>query len=96
MTTLDHSTPVNWHACPECGYRMDRATEINGAIIAPKTGDVSLCLKCATLLRFLVTDGGVVSVSKATDEDWAGIAPDQLAVVRFLQRQIKDHLTILN
>ena len=37
--------------CPVCGYVMDMATGVNNTG-GPVEGDISICMKCSTLLVF--------------------------------------------
>jgi hypothetical protein len=45
-TTFD----LNGH-CPRCGYEFTAATPLTG-MEAPKHGDFSVCIKCASILRY--------------------------------------------
>ena len=38
--------------CPECGYEVDSATCPDDLLATPAEGDLSVCLKCATPLKF--------------------------------------------
>jgi len=43
-------------ACPHCGYKSDRASEIRGSghvrSAVPEPGDFTLCFGCAGVLKF--------------------------------------------
>ena len=41
----------NQSRCPECGHKLDAATDINENK-APKAGDISLCINCGAVLEF--------------------------------------------
>ena len=43
--------PVPESECPFCGYEMDVATSLDDAV-PPSAGDLSMCLKCLSVLRF--------------------------------------------
>lgn len=38
--------------CPECGYRMDRSTNVVGDEGGPAEGDWVVCINCAAALRY--------------------------------------------
>lgn len=38
--------------CPYCGKEFDCATELNGEVKGPSSGDWSVCIACAKPLRF--------------------------------------------
>lgn len=40
------------HACPKCNAKLDGVTEMGEGDGLPNPGDVSVCLYCATILRF--------------------------------------------
>lgn len=39
-------------ACPLCGYRLDRASDLLGHGAVPKPGDISFCLSCGAINAF--------------------------------------------
>ena len=56
-------TPASY--CPGCNYRFDRATSTFDDQVRPKPGDITICIKCATVLIF----NGDMSARLATDGD---------------------------
>lgn len=47
---VDFDMPVS--VCPECGYKLERATETLRDGRRPGPGDFSVCMMCAAVLRF--------------------------------------------
>lgn len=43
---------VQKDTCPNCGTLLDSATISQGKQCKPVVGDLSVCIKCATLLEF--------------------------------------------
>lgn len=65
-------THRNQHgACPHCGRRQDAGTNMTGDV-APKPGDVSICIRCAGVSVFEL--GGERRLP--TDEEVAEFAAD--------------------
>jgi hypothetical protein len=44
-------TRLELQFCPQCGYSLDAHTNTTGDG-APEVGDISVCIECASLLRF--------------------------------------------
>ena len=42
--------------CDNCGYQLDAVSGIDGEFV-PKTGDVSVCMKCGARRIFVIDDG---------------------------------------
>lgn len=42
--------------CPDCKYKFDTHSEINGENVKPKEGDYSVCLNCGEILMFNGTE----------------------------------------
>jgi len=38
--------------CPNCGGKLDAASEVFGGNAAPRPDDLSVCIHCATMLKF--------------------------------------------
>jgi hypothetical protein len=38
--------------CPKCGYTLDAATKVQGDQGGPEDGDVTVCIKCASVLQY--------------------------------------------
>lgn len=45
------TTEIAQDTCPECGKNMDRATSLTGDHV-PAPGDITVCIKCAKILKF--------------------------------------------
>lgn len=64
-------------ACPWCGHRIDAATEAakgfdpaDGQPRAPKDGDVSICIKCCSVMVFAATPPAArLRLRRATTEE---------------------------
>lgn len=37
--------------CPNCGHDLDSATSVDSEDVMPREGDITICIKCATILR---------------------------------------------
>lgn len=63
------------YTCPGCGYKFDCATVIGKKEkYTPRQGDFSICLKCASVLRY--AKGNVIM---ATDKEMREeLEPDKL------------------
>jgi hypothetical protein len=48
---MNESIKMGTDHCPECGYEVDRATEVTGDSL-PAPGDISICFKCGAFLQF--------------------------------------------
>ncbi len=44
------SLPIG--SCPVCDYMMDSATDLSNEKVEPQPDDLSVCLKCTSILRF--------------------------------------------
>jgi hypothetical protein len=58
--------------CPYCGYHFNRASNIEEPELAPKLGDIMLCLDCGEAGIF----GDDQRLRKPTDEEHVEIAAD--------------------
>jgi hypothetical protein len=72
--------------CPDCGHYLDAATGEEGA--KPKTGDFSICINCATVMRF-TTPPEMEKVTEAElnalpAEDAAGIAEARKSILEIV------------
>lgn len=38
--------------CPQCGYELDASTKVQGDKGGPVEGDVTVCIRCASVLQF--------------------------------------------
>lgn len=38
--------------CPKCGYTFDAATKLEGDKGIPESGDLTVCIGCASMLEF--------------------------------------------
>lgn len=78
------STSIPAQACPNCGYKMDKAADPTDNCRVPNRGDFTLCLACTALLRF----GDDLLFRKTTDEDVKELDAEQL---RFIERAREEH-----
>lgn len=53
--------------CDNCGYQLDAVSGVDGEFI-PKTGDVSICLKCGARRIFVIEDGHLSRRMPTEDE----------------------------
>ena len=68
--------------CPQCGYHIDRASFGDNP---PHGGDVSVCLKCATALKF----NADLSLRTMTTDEMIAMEPRMRAQVVRIQRGIR-------
>lgn len=57
--------------CPECSAVLDSATAADGSAQQPKPGDCTVCMYCATMLRFTRD----LSVERLTDAEMRKFPP---------------------
>lgn len=70
--------------CPRCGYQFDRCTGVLDETHVPKNGDVSLCMRCGTVLIFTAD----LHQRLANETDLQQLSDDQLALLLRAQRAI--------
>jgi hypothetical protein len=74
--------------CPECGFPCDGCSHADGKDILPEEGDFSICISCATPLRF----NADLSVRKMVPDDWLE-APkgffEHLEIVKSIARRLE-------
>lgn len=58
--------------CPSCGKLLSGATSLNEEDALPSPGDISVCMDCATILKF-DNDLRLVAIS---NEEFAGYPED--------------------
>ena len=73
--------------CPACGHEFDAATNMTDTA-APKPGDLSVCISCATVLEF----GFNLKHALFPTERLAKLPPDTLAAVARAQFAIRSVL----
>lgn len=83
----DAGKPLPTAACPNCGYKTDAATLCDEA--APKDSrpcpaDITVCLRCATVLQF--TEDMML---QPFDIDAGGVDDDTRFQVRRIQQNIR-------
>lgn len=83
MTT--HRTPVQ--TCPSCTYKLDAATNALGNERSPVPGDISICGRCGTFLKF----GEDLSIGVLPDAEFQALGADEQDNLRRLQRVLKRH-----
>lgn len=66
---------VKTQLCLKCGYATDRASNIAGARRRPKSGDVTVCFRCAHIMLF----GPDLTMRDPTPEELADILKDPKA-----------------
>lgn len=62
LVTTRHATSN----CPTCGAGFDAASAVDGEDVAPKPGDISVCLYCGEWLMF---DDDTLPTLKPTEEE---------------------------
>lgn len=67
-------TEITEH-CDQCGYKLDAVSGLDGAFV-PKTGDVSVCMKCGARRIFIVMDGHM-SRRLPTEDEVLEMAEDE-------------------
>jgi hypothetical protein len=72
--------------CPDCGYELDAATGVTDQAAVPSPGDLSLCLRCTTLLRFDAT----MHVRALSPAEFRELPEDVRAWLRQLQRVARE------
>jgi hypothetical protein len=73
-------------SCPACNRKIDEATAIQEDRAKPMVGDISVCLYCGTLLRFITVDP--LRCRIMTDLDLKDISPESYAKLKFIQARI--------
>lgn len=76
--------------CPNCGTKLDGATDIGMSGGRPGKGDFSICLSCATILRF--EEGS--SLRLAEDSDFDGAPFQFVEALAEMQRMAKMNLAV--
>jgi hypothetical protein len=68
--------------CPQCKRLLDGATNAGDSTSRPKSGDISVCIGCATVLTFTKT-----GIDRASAEDAA--RPDIRRVVAAIEETMR-------
>jgi len=76
-------------ACPRCGYQMDTAECFLEPKADPKPGDISICMNCGDLLKFLFDLSFAVPTSDEEVNIYLTATPKQLKLLRVTQAFIK-------
>lgn len=71
--------------CPVCDYVFNCADSVSGENITPKEGDITFCLKCATILIF----DSKVKVKLPTQEFFESIPVEIMIKLVLSQRLIR-------
>lgn len=61
--------------CPSCGYLMDSATCLADERKRPNAGDLSICIKCVSFLRF----DQDLHLRAMTPDEFKALHPDERA-----------------
>ena len=72
----DGTPQIPTQMCIECGYVMDAATHSLRSKVAPKPGDLALCLNCGHAMIF----DDNMRHREITPEEWGVIATDSRLV----------------
>lgn len=70
--------------CPSCDKRLDAASTLENDDIQPKSGDVSICLYCASFLTFTEN----LSIRLLTTEEIAELEDNIRIVLMKMRRAI--------
>ena len=68
--------------CPQCGYVADCDSEAFGRTVAPKPGDVAICLKCGMCEVFLADK----SRRPLTFDEFEALEPMLRVKIRVIER----------
>lgn len=82
MIIASHRTPET--KCPFCGETLDAATGIGSS--SPSPGDISVCVKCRSWLRFTED----LTLRPFEDADFKEIDPDTLNLLRLMTQSLGD------
>lgn len=74
-------------ACPVCETNLDAASCPKDAKARPQPGDLSVCIRCATILCFVGARGGV-TVRKATNLELATLGDDEREALEKTRRAV--------
>lgn len=91
MRIHDDSRRLPESACPTCGHKLDAVSQVaeTGALALdapdPKPGDVSVCIRCGSLLRF----GLGQTLHKLTDTEFLALARPEKAALEAAQRAVR-------
>lgn len=75
--------------CGNCGHALTQATGVRGEAVAPKPGDVTICVECGNVMIF----NEVMDVRKVTHEDLVRMPLATLITIRSAQVTIAGRLT---
>ena len=67
MNSKQHGPHIKRQPCPTCGSDLDAAMAQDNER-TPKSGDASMCYKCAELLEFVIDDDGDLCLIRLTGE----------------------------
>lgn len=71
------STDITGTSCTACGYKFEAASGYGHARTTPRDGDISICIECANVDVFQVTDEGTITLRKPTDQERAAFDASQ-------------------
>ena len=83
LSEVDHHVPLTH--CPFCGKELDGASGTNGDQ-APRPGDFSVCIGCASPLVF----GPDLSLQIISAKHWAALSEENLADLRLMMRAVRE------
>ena len=83
----DYPTRLPEQVCPWCGTSLSAASDIGGDKVVPKSGDLSLCIECASPLRF---GEGMLFEPMTEAEVRRLMTADEYAKFQWLQRQVRE------
>lgn len=81
MGGLISRVPLN--LCPVCGTKLDAVTSIE-SMAKPNVGDITVCIKCAAVLRF----DGELRLRAMTEREIRELHPDNFKDIARVQRII--------
>jgi hypothetical protein len=73
-------TNVQPHSCPYCGHLFEAVSDVDGDQTAPRPGDVTVCIECASPL--ILTEGLQVRVPTPVELLELTAAPEVMQVVQ--------------
>ena len=84
MDKKDHTFMGN-DSCPNCNYKTDSASAVNGEHVTPNPHDVSICLSCGEWLEY----SDDMALMKISDKVKKELTRQQLVILRDARDFIK-------
>lgn len=96
MTKLVRVKQDNVPHCPVCNYTLDAHSATDDSADLPRSGDVSICFGCTSILIFEVKEGNI-DVRIPTEEEHKKFnLVEDIIKIRGLMKQVKSEQHGLN